>query len=173
MSQLLERGYRVQAQVGSLGYRIDMVAEGANGSRLAIECDGDRYHGPEQWRQDMNRQRVLERVGWRFWRCFASSFYRDTEAVMKDLLETLSRMGILPAAGDDKVRASRHTEHRVILPEPPPAAPDVAEIEEFDVREELVAADRRTRQRHRDRRQSGSLVRGRQAPTLCQDRGRR
>ena len=97
MSQLLERGYRVQAQVGSLGYRIDMVAEGANGARLAIECDGDRYHGPDMWRQDMNRQRVLERVGWRFWRCFASSFYRDTEAVVKDLLDALSRMGIQPA----------------------------------------------------------------------------
>ena len=52
MSQLLERGYRVQAQVGSLGYRIDMVAEGANGARLAIECDGDRYHGPDVWRQE-------------------------------------------------------------------------------------------------------------------------
>ena len=100
MSQLLERGYRVQAQVGSLGYRIDMVAEGANGARLAIECDGDRYHGPEQWRQDMNRQRVLERVGWRFWRCFASSFYRDTEAVVQDLLDALSRMGIEPVRRD-------------------------------------------------------------------------
>ena len=109
MSQLLERGYRVQAQVGSLGYRIDMVAEGASGARLAIECDGDRYHGPEQWRQDMNRQRVLERVGWRFWRCFASSFYRDTEAVVKDLLDTLSRMGIEPAAKDDGARGRRAT----------------------------------------------------------------
>ena len=136
MSQLLKRGYRVQAQVGSLGYRIDMVAEGASGSRLAIECDGDRYHGPEQWRQDMNRQRVLERVGWRFWRCFASSFYRDTEGVVKDLLEALSRMGIEPAAGDDGARATRYTEHRVILPEPPSAAPDVEGIEEFDVRAE-------------------------------------
>ena len=136
MSQLLERGYHVQAQVGSIGYRIDMVAEGANGSRLAIECDGDRYHGPEQWRQDMNRQRVLERVGWRFWRCFASSFYRDTEGVVKDLLEALSRMGIEPAAGDDGARAARYTEHRVILPEPPSAAPDVEGIEEFDVRAE-------------------------------------
>ena len=122
MSQLLERGYRVQAQVGSLGYRIDMVAEGANGARLAIECDGDRYHGPEQWRQDMNRQRVLERVGWRFWRCFASSFYRDTEAVVKDLLDTLSRMGIQPVPRDGgDTSLSRYTEHRVITPEPPAA----------------------------------------------------
>src|SRR5262249_42989386 len=96
MKRLLGLGYRVQGQVGSLGYRIDIVVEGANRRRLAVECDGDRYHGPEHWRQDMRRQRVLERIGWRFWRCFASSFYRDTEGVMRDLLDTLTRMGIEP-----------------------------------------------------------------------------
>jgi hypothetical protein len=31
MKRLLERGYRVQGQVGSTGYRIDMVVEGADG----------------------------------------------------------------------------------------------------------------------------------------------
>ena len=49
-----------------------MVVEGANDERLAIECDGDRYHGPDKWADDMQRQRVLERAGWVFWRCFAS-----------------------------------------------------------------------------------------------------
>jgi hypothetical protein len=48
MQRLLERGYRVQGQVGCIGYRIDMVVEGADRRRIAIECDGDRYHGPEQ-----------------------------------------------------------------------------------------------------------------------------
>ena len=43
MQKLLERGYRVQGQVGSIGYRIDMVVEGADRRRLAVECDGDRY----------------------------------------------------------------------------------------------------------------------------------
>ena len=46
MGRLLERGYRVQGQVGSIGYRIDMVVEGADRRRLAVECDGDRFHGP-------------------------------------------------------------------------------------------------------------------------------
>src|SRR5262249_53499745 len=64
MRRLLERGYRVQPQVGPFGFRIDLVIEGADGRRLAIECDGDRFHGPEQWRDDMRRQRVLERAGW-------------------------------------------------------------------------------------------------------------
>jgi very-short-patch-repair endonuclease len=117
MQRLLDRGYRVQAQVGSLGYRIDMVVENSNGTRLAVECDGDRFHGPEQWQNDMRRQRTLERVGWRFWRCFASSFYRDPDAVMIDLTETLTRMGIEPVPANSKdQRSNRFTEHRVVHP---------------------------------------------------------
>lgn len=115
MGRLLERGYRVQGQVGSIGYRIDMVVEGADRRRLAVECDGDRFHGPQQWRQDMRRQRVLERVGWRFWRCFASSYYRDPDGVLNDLLETLTRMGIEPLAeGETSRPQGRFTEHRVV-----------------------------------------------------------
>ena len=126
MHKLLQRGYRVQGQVGSVGYRIDMVVEGADRRRLAVECDGDRYHGPEQWRHDMRRQRVLERVGWRFWRCFASSFYRDPDGVLNDLLETLMRMGIEPLGeGEGGAPQRRFTEHRTIEPAAPEqSAPD-------------------------------------------------
>ena len=72
-SALVERGYHVTPQVGSQGFSIDMVVEGEAGRRLAVECDGDRYHGPEKWADDMRRQRILERVGWTFWRCFGSN----------------------------------------------------------------------------------------------------
>lgn len=117
MQRLLDRCYRVQAQVGSLGYRIDMVVEGVNGARLAIECDGDRFHGPEQWQHDMRRQRTLERVGWRFWRCFASSFYRDSDAVMNDLVEMLGRLGIEPVSAQHPDQPlNRFTEHRIVHP---------------------------------------------------------
>jgi very-short-patch-repair endonuclease len=133
MQKLLERGYCVQGQVGSAGYRIDMVVEGAERRRLAIECDGDRFHGPEQWRQDMRRQRVLERVGWRFWRCFASSFYRDPEQTLNDLLETLTRIGIEPIGKGGPVRSERRfTEHRTIEPPAPSVQPPApAEVEEI------------------------------------------
>ncbi len=130
MQRLLERGYRVQGQVGSLGYRIDMVVEGPGGARLAVECDGDRFHGPEQWQQDMRRQRTLERVGWRFWRCFASSFYRDPDSVINDLVEMLGRSGIEPVSGDlaGKTR-HRFTEHRIVNPPPPQAAEANADVD--------------------------------------------
>ena len=114
MSRLVDRGYRVQPQVGPFGLRIDLVVEGTDGRRLAIECDGDRFHGPEQWREDMRRQRVLERAGWQFWRCFASSFYRDMDHATADLFDTLSRLGIKPAPSTGAAgTAARLTEHRI------------------------------------------------------------
>ncbi len=73
-TELTRRGYRVIPQVKTGAYRIDMVVEGAGDVRLAIECDGDEYHGPDKWAHDMNRQRILERAGWVFWRCFASTW---------------------------------------------------------------------------------------------------
>lgn len=98
--ELVKRGYRVQPQVACGGYFIDFVVEGDEGRRLAIECDGDRYHGPGQWSADMARQRVLERAGWTFWRTFASSFVRRREEVLDDLLSTLEQQGIKPLGSE-------------------------------------------------------------------------
>jgi very-short-patch-repair endonuclease len=98
--ELVKRGYRVEPQVRSGSYRIDFVVEGNEGRRLAIECDGDRFHGPGQWQADMARQRVLERAGWTFWRCFASSFVWRREAVLNDLFQTLDKLGIEPLGAD-------------------------------------------------------------------------
>jgi very-short-patch-repair endonuclease len=95
---LTERGYRVRPQVRVGSYRIDLVVEGAADARLAVECDGDKYHGPDKWTADVRRQRVLERVGWSFWRCFASTFVRRREAVLEDLAATLAARGIQPAS---------------------------------------------------------------------------
>ena len=62
----------------------------------------------------MRRQRILERVGWRFWRCFASSFYRDPDAVVADLVATLDREGILPVGGEAGLAATaRLVERRI------------------------------------------------------------
>jgi very-short-patch-repair endonuclease len=112
--ELAGRGYRLNPQVRSGGYRIDIVVEGANGKRLAIECDGDRFHGAEKWADDMARQRVLERAGWTFWRCFASSFTRRRQEVLLDLLTTLSGLGIEPL-GEHHV-ATAMVEHRSVDP---------------------------------------------------------
>ena len=98
--ELVKRGFRVEPQVKCGGYRIDFVVEGNEGRRLAIECDGDSFHGPSQWQDDMVRQRVLERAGWTFWRCFASSFVRRREPVLGDLMQTLDHLGIEPLGAE-------------------------------------------------------------------------
>lgn len=108
---LTERGYRVVPQVKVGSYRLDMVVEGHNDSRLAIECDGDRYHDASKWEDDMNRQRILERAGWKFWRCFASTFVMNKKHVIQDLICTLSEHGIEPV-GSDGVLNSIHCEQR-------------------------------------------------------------
>jgi very-short-patch-repair endonuclease len=108
---LTERGYRVLPQVKVGEYRVDMVVEGHNDARLAIECDGDQYHGADRWDDDMHRQRILERVGWQFWRCFASTFVKSKKNVIAELLEVLTERGIEPIGSESSPR-SLHTESR-------------------------------------------------------------
>ncbi|WP_146778855.1 AAA domain-containing protein [Actinomadura craniellae] len=109
LRMLLARDYLVTPQhpVGNL--RIDLVVRG-NGRRLAIECDGDKFHGPDQWEDDLRRQSVLERMGWRFWRVRGSVFYRDPASAMDSLWPLLTSMGITPG------------------PEPEPDTPDLPEM---------------------------------------------
>lgn len=92
---LVERGYRVMPQFELAGYRIDMVVEGLKG-RLAVECDGDYWHGPERYAADMQRQQILERAGMPFWRVRGSTFFRDPETALEDLWRTLDERGVYP-----------------------------------------------------------------------------
>jgi len=111
-SALVKLGYRVVPQVQTGAYRIDMVVEGAGDVRLAIECDGDEFHGPDRWQHDMMRQRVLERVGWTFWRCFASTWHLHKDDLLKELIQKLNEMGIEPLG--EMARAPALVETRYI-----------------------------------------------------------
>jgi very-short-patch-repair endonuclease len=117
--ELTQRGYRVIPQVRVGQFRIDMVVEGHNDARLAVECDGDQYHGLDKWADDMQRQRALERAGWVFWRCFASTFVRRRRDTMGDLLKSLADHGIEPIGSEGAPR-SVHTEHRIVSSLPLP-----------------------------------------------------
>ena len=105
LRDLVARGYRVRPQHQVGGFRIDLVVEG-DGGRLAIECDGDRFHGPDQWEADLRRQRVLERLGWRFWRVRGSAYYRNPEQALASLWTTLDDQGIHPAGRHDGIAAA-------------------------------------------------------------------
>jgi very-short-patch-repair endonuclease len=99
LKDLKMKGFRVATQWKVGSYRIDLVVEGMR-ERLAIECDGDRFHTLDNLQADMERQAVLERLGWRFIRVRGSEFFRDPERALTPLYERLERMGIEPVAGE-------------------------------------------------------------------------
>jgi len=94
-SLIRQKDFRVIPQVPVAGYRIDLVVEGMQG-RIAVECDGDKWHGPDRWEADMARQRQLERAGWVFFRVAGSEFYADPDAALEPLWILLDRHGIHP-----------------------------------------------------------------------------
>ncbi|RKF13530.1 DUF559 domain-containing protein [Roseovarius spongiae] len=114
LQRLMDAGYRVQPQVPAGGFRIDLVVEGTEDRRLAIELDGDQYHGPDVWDRDMARQAALERAGWVFWRVFGSQWKSNREFWWDSLIETLDRLGIEPI-GSEAVD-ERFTETIVVDP---------------------------------------------------------
>ena len=120
--ELTQRGYWVTPQVRVGSRRIDMVVEGDNDARLAVECDGDKYHGTDKWADDMQRERELRRAGWGpFWRCFASAFIRRRQGVLDDLLKTLAERSIEPTGAKGAPR-SVHVEYRVVSSAKEPAS---------------------------------------------------
>ncbi len=96
--QLISGGFRVRPQWPVGPYRIDMVVEG-RGGRLAIECDGDEYHPIERLGADLERQALLERLGWRFVRLRGSEFFRDRSRAMQAVYRRLGELGIEPDDG--------------------------------------------------------------------------
>jgi very-short-patch-repair endonuclease len=95
LKRLTSAGFRVTTQVEVGYFRIDMVVEG-KGKRLAVECDGDRYHPIEKLAEDMNRQAILERLGWKFARIRGSAFYRNPGQAMESVFSRLDELEILP-----------------------------------------------------------------------------
>ena len=94
VQKIIARGYRKVSVQHSVGrYRIDIVVEGPH-ARLAVECDGDRWHGPDVWHKDRARQQVLERANWTFERIRGSAFYRDAENALIPLWQRLTELGI-------------------------------------------------------------------------------
>jgi very-short-patch-repair endonuclease len=92
---ILDKGYQVLPEYPVIGYRIDLVVQGAE-ARLAVECDGDQYHTLENWEEDQIRERQLRRAGWEFWRITGSSFYRHKEKALDSLWKKLDDLGIKP-----------------------------------------------------------------------------
>jgi very-short-patch-repair endonuclease len=112
MKRLAAAGYRVTPHWKIGTFRIDLVVEG-DGKRLAIECDGDRYHPLEKLPEDLDRQSVLERMGWIFTRIRSSEFLRNPARAMKPVFEKLEMLEIPPTSSADAETAGLAS-HEVI-----------------------------------------------------------
>ncbi len=88
------KGYRIQQQYHVGSYRID-IALIQDETRIAIECDGERWDSSdEQILGDMERQAILERMGWRFIRIRGSRYYSDKQGTLEAVFAMLEGMGI-------------------------------------------------------------------------------
>ncbi len=103
LRRLTSAGFKVRTQVEVGYFRIDMVVEG-DGKRLAVECDGDRYHPIEKLAEDMNRQAILERLGWKFARIRGTAFYRNPDQAMESIFMRLDELEILPNTSSDSIK---------------------------------------------------------------------
>lgn len=105
---LVRQGYRVEPQVGSGGFRIDMavVDPGQPGRYLlGIECDGATYHRARSARdRDRLRQQILEGLGWTLCRIWSTDWFRDPERELRRVIEAIemerTRLGGLMDTGE-------------------------------------------------------------------------
>jgi len=90
-NDITSKGYCVipQYEVAKGKYRIDLVTILPSGIKIAIECDGDNWHGAEQQQNDLMRQKVLERCGWQFFRIRGYEYYTDRVKALEPLWNLL------------------------------------------------------------------------------------
>ena len=108
---ITERGYAVVPQfpveVDRGDFRIDLVVVGDYG-KLAVECDGDFFHGEEEALADITRQNYLQSCGWQFFRVTESDFYANRERALAPLWDRLEEIG-LPTQNNSELQNSELT----------------------------------------------------------------
>jgi very-short-patch-repair endonuclease len=93
--RIRSRGFRVAVGQRVHGHRIPLVVVGDR-TRVAVECDDERWPGPERAAADLARERDLTRAGWTFWRVRGGAFFRDPERALADLWPLLEQHAIRP-----------------------------------------------------------------------------
>lgn len=105
-----------QYEVAKGRYKIDMVALLPDGTKIAIECDGDKWHGPEQHQNDIMRQKVLERCGWQFFRVRGYEYYTNREKALEPLwnmIPVFEETGTEPARDFDYPESNTREEREL------------------------------------------------------------
>ncbi len=92
---LIQKGYKLRTQHGVSKYKIDMVVlhpKIKDVFVLAIECDGAAYHSSRTARdRDILRQNILEKMGWKFYRIWSTSWIYENKSEKEKLLQAVDR----------------------------------------------------------------------------------
>lgn len=86
---LTSKNYKLIPQFKIGNYRLDFVLTNDKNQKIAIECDGDMYHGINELENDLTRQSILERCGWKFVRIRASEFYYNKEKSTNKMIDSI------------------------------------------------------------------------------------
>lgn len=110
IESLVNNGYKIipQWKVGT--YRIDLVVVGLDGKKIAIECDGERFHSEEKLKDDVYRQMTLERLGWQFIRIRGSEYFKNPSLTIEKVFNRLERAGIEKALLLNKEQINNESE---------------------------------------------------------------
>jgi len=91
--RLKSRGYLLYPQYPSCGYFIDLAIL-FDDMKMGIECDGwqhyDRYGNLNI--DDIERQEILERAGWKILRIPSSVYWKDPESYINDLCKRIEEL---------------------------------------------------------------------------------
>ncbi|WP_019878920.1 AAA domain-containing protein [Succinispira mobilis] len=99
---LITQGYNIVQQWKVGAYSIDMVACYKD-KKIAIECDGEKYHsGQEALLADMERQIILERLGWTFIRLRGGEYYSAPDKAINRVVSDLNNLGVYPESNVGK-----------------------------------------------------------------------
>ncbi len=87
---LERRGYKVDAQIGVSGFKIDLAIINPRDGQsyaLGIECDGATYHSSYSARMnDRVRQSILEGLGWSLYRIWSQHWISHQEEIINDIV---------------------------------------------------------------------------------------
>lgn len=128
---LEKRGYTVTRNYQAGAFTLPLVVEG-EGKKAALECDGELARPDEEpVVEEMERQAILERSGWKFVHVRGGEWYRDPEAAVWWLVSDLENSGV-KASGEKHPEPQAKSEEKPAQPaeadkESAPAKPEVSE----------------------------------------------
>ncbi|MEY9403681.1 very-short-patch-repair endonuclease [Bradyrhizobium japonicum] len=144
--RLRARGFTVDYQVGSSGYKIDLGVrhpDFAERYLAGIECDGVAYHSSKSARdRDRLREEVLKDKGWQIARVWSTDWFDDPALQTDRLVAKLEALRARPAVAEDDYVIAGAPEPEA-AEEPPalsrhpsvesrPSNPDIVSLVELD-----------------------------------------